>query len=84
VPTHEFASLWENRTVRRLNMQPYAYNRRLRPFIKHDEVEPISVPGRGTYLSAKGNVVMASCETCPYYSAPDSMGPVLTNQTAVR
>jgi hypothetical protein len=39
LPAHEFASLWENRTVRRLNMKRYAYNRGLRPFIKRDEVE---------------------------------------------
>lgn len=39
---HEFASLYENRTVRRLSMKPFRYNKALAPYIKRDLLERIT------------------------------------------
>lgn len=41
---HEFASMWEDITLRRLGMKPAVYNRDLKPFIRRDEIEQITLP----------------------------------------
>lgn len=43
---HEFASMYEDRTVRKLGMRPFKYNKGLKPYIKRDLLEKITVPPR--------------------------------------
>jgi hypothetical protein len=41
---HQLASIYENRKVLALGMKPFKYNKGLKPFIKRDAVEKITVP----------------------------------------
>lgn len=41
---HEFASMWENRILKRMGMRPHVYNTALKPFIKRARTETIVRP----------------------------------------
>lgn len=43
---HEWASMYENRTVAKIGMKPFKYNKGLAPYIKRDLLEKIMVPPR--------------------------------------
>lgn len=64
---HEFASMYEDRTVRRLNMRPFKYNKGLAPFIKRDVLERVTrppvkldcTPYKGPHQTADDKKIMA-------------------------